>query len=523
MSIAHQTTAGDGWDIIVIGSGVGGLTAGALLARYGYRVLVCEAHSVPGGAAHGFDRSGFRFDSGPSLFSGLADRHSPNPLRQVLNALEVDLGWLQYNTWGCHLPEGHFETEVGADQFCEVLQALGRPEAVAQWRELQRVMEPLAAASVALPTAALRWNSGIFQTLTPFLPQLLSQLPQVQRLTRPFSQISDPVITDPFLRNWLDLLCYLLSGLPAQGTIAAEMAFMFADWYRPGVQLDYPKGGSGALVATLVRGLEKWGGVLRCRASVAEIWVERNQTRGVKLQNGEVLEATTAVISNASSWDTVKLLPEGAGSPRFRQHRSTLPPCPSFMHLHLGIRATGLDPNLACHHIVVNDWAAGVTAPQNVVLISIPSLLDPDLAPPDCHTIHVYTPGNEPYGPWAGLDRNGPAYQNLKAQRAQVMWQALERVIPDVRDRLQVSLVGTPLTHARFLRRHQGSYGPALWAGQSQFPGPKTPIQGLLCCGDSTFPGIGLPAVAASGLIAAHTIAPVAQHLTLLKRLSLIP
>ncbi|MGA1625872.1 MAG: FAD-dependent oxidoreductase, partial [Prochlorothrix sp.] len=59
MSIAHQTTAGDGWDIIVIGSGVGGLTAGALLARYGYRVLVCEAHSVPGGAAHGFDRSGF--------------------------------------------------------------------------------------------------------------------------------------------------------------------------------------------------------------------------------------------------------------------------------------------------------------------------------------------------------------------------------------------------------------------------------------------------------------------------------
>ena len=101
------------------------------------------------------------------------------------------------------------------------------------------------------------------------------------------------------------------------------------------------------------------------------------------------------------------------------------------------------------------------------------------------------------------------------------MWQGLARVIPDIRERCEVTLVGTPLTHSRFLRRHHGSYGPAIAAGQALFPGATTPISGLLCCGDSTFPGIGLPAVAASGAIAANTLAPITKHLDMLKELKL--
>jgi len=53
--------------------------------------------------------------------------------------------------------------------------------------------------------------------------------------------------------NWLDLLCFLLSGLPANGTIAAEVAFMFNEWYRPNSSLEFPQGGSQAMVNALVR------------------------------------------------------------------------------------------------------------------------------------------------------------------------------------------------------------------------------------------------------------------------------
>jgi phytoene dehydrogenase-like protein len=508
-------------DVVVIGSGIGGLCCAALLARYGLDVVVCESHTIPGGAAHGFGRQGFQFDSGPSLYSGLSSRPSPNPLRQVLDAVEEDLTWCTYDTWGVSLPEGQFETAVGAHQFCEVLQRLRGTAAVDQWRALQAYMAPYGEAAIALPPAAVRADWGLWRTTLPYAPKLLRHSLRLPRLSGPFSTLMQSVVSDPFLRHWLDLLCFLLSGLPANGTSAAEIAFMFADWYRPAVCLDYPQGGSGALVAALVRGLEKHGGQLRLGATVDQIQVTNGRATGVTLAPGDTITARHAVISNASIWDTLPLLPPDILPAAWRQRRQQTPRCHSFMHLHLGIKADGLGADLPCHHIWVGDWAVGVNAPQNVVLMSIPSLLDPNLAPPGHHVIHAYTPGNEPYGPWQSLDRRSDAYQQMKAARSQVLWRALEQVIPDVRDRACLTLTGTPLTHQRFLRRSQGTYGPAIAAGQGFFPGPRTPLAGLLCCGDSTFPGIGLPAVAASGWITANTLVPVADQLALLRTLGL--
>ena len=518
--MVNSATGNDDTEVIVIGSGIGGLSCAALLARYGFRVIVCESYSCPGGAAHAFERQGFTFDSGPSLYSGLS-APSANPLRQVLDAIGEELPCATYNTWGCCLPEGDFDTSVGAEQFCEVLGNLRGEGVIAQWQELQRVMEPLKSAAIAVPPAAMRFDWGAALTVGRFAPSFIGHAANVFKLTGPFSRIIDNVVTDPFIRNWLNLLCFLLSGLPADGTSTAEMAFMFADWYRPGVVLDYPMGGSGALVDALVRGLKRRGGQLYLKAHVEQVLVENNRAVGVRLRGGKEIRARRAVVSNASVWDTLKLLPAGAVPPPFRKKRQATPACESFMHLHLGIDAQGLG-ELACHYIVVNDWELGVTAPQNVVLVSIPSLLDPSLAPEGKHAIHVYTPGNEPYTLWKGLDRRSPEYTKQKQARSQVMWQALERVIPDIRSRCEVALVGTPLTHERFLRRDRGSYGPAIRAGNGLFPGPGTPLPGLLCCGDSTFPGIGLPAVAASGMMAANTLAPVQKHQVMLQEIGLV-
>jgi carotene isomerase len=503
-------------DVVVIGSGIGGLSCAALLARYGFDVIVCESHSIPGGAAHAFERNGFKFDSGPSLYSGLSYSPSANPLRQVLDAIGSELPCATYNTWGCCLPEGDFDTSVGAEQFYEVLMKFGGADAVSEWQQLQRVMEPLASAATAIPSAALRFDLGAARTVSRFVPSMAKHALNISKLTGPFSRIMDGVVKDSFTRNWLDMLCFLLSGLPASGTSAAEVAFMFADWYRPGVALDYPIGGSGALVDALVQGLQRHGGQLILNAHVEKVLVEDNRAVGVRLRDGKEMRSRRAVVSNASVWDTLKLLPEKAVPQQFRTKRQATPECDSFMHLHLGIDAQGLPSNLACHYIVVNDWEMGVTAPQNLVLISIPSILDSSLAPPGKYVMHVYTPGNEPYTLWQGMDRKSQEYAEQKRSRTEVMWHALERIIPDIRSRCEVALVGTPLTHERFLRRHRGSYGPAIPAGVGTFPGPSTPLPGLLCCGDSTFPGIGLPAVAASGMIAANTLAPVSKHLAML-------
>lgn len=70
---------------MVIGSGIAGLCCAGLLARYGEDVVVLESHDLPGGAAHSFEIKGYKFDSGPSLFSGLQSRGlQANPLAQVI-------------------------------------------------------------------------------------------------------------------------------------------------------------------------------------------------------------------------------------------------------------------------------------------------------------------------------------------------------------------------------------------------------------------------------------------------------
>lgn len=84
------------------------------------------------------------------------------------------------------------------------------------------------------------------------------------------------------------------------------------------------------------------------------------------------------------------------------------------------------------------------------------------------------------------------------------------------RDSCEVKLVGTPLTHKKFLRRNRGTYGPAIKAGEGMFPGQSMPIPQLFCCGDSTFPGIGVPAVAASGAIVANSLVSVSLQCELL-------
>ncbi|CAE8586460.1 unnamed protein product, partial [Polarella glacialis] len=80
---------------------------------------------------------------------------------------------------------------------------------------------------------------------------------------------------------------------------------------------------------------------------------------------------------------------------------------------------------------------------------------------------------------------------------------ALPAVFQDLEE---LELIGTPLTHARFNRRHSGTYGPLMPSEAGMLPGPSTPVEGLLCCGDSTFPGIGVPAAAASGCAAANAL-----------------
>jgi phytoene dehydrogenase-like protein len=191
------------------------------------------------------------------------------------------------------------------------------------------------------------------------------------------------------------------------------------------------------------------------------------------------------------------------------------------MHLHAGFDATGLE-GMDMHALDVASWEGGVDAEHNVVLMSVPSVVDAALAPRGAHCLHAYYPATEPSTVWDGVERGSEAYEALKRERSARLFDAVEDFVPDFRARAagRPLLVGTPLTHARYLNRAGGTYGPAWPAGRG-LPGVRSPIPNLLTCGDFTFPGVGVPAVAASGMAAASTIAGVGKHWQLLGELGL--
>jgi len=231
---AHET------DVVVIGSGLGGLCAGALLAKYGYKVTVCEAHYLPGGCAHGFDiksKKGeiFKFDAGPSLWAGMS-QPSTNPLRQVMDAVGAEVEWKTYDGWGVYFPDGYFRFNIGPSDapggFEDVLKRFEAPGGtLKEWKKLQEIIKPLILAATAFPPMCLRADLGALKTLEKYLPTFLSFGPTAAKINGPFAAVMKEAGMEEgtFLYRWLDYLSFALSGLLADGTICAAVSYTLGD------------------------------------------------------------------------------------------------------------------------------------------------------------------------------------------------------------------------------------------------------------------------------------------------------
>lgn len=536
-------------EVVVIGGGLAGLSCAALLSQAGHKVLVLESHDEIGGCAHGWARLGYSFESGPSLYSGFSQPSSPNPLAAIFKIIGESPVWLTYDRWGTVLPEGRFASKIGPEEFNSVLQKHGGENAVKEWAVLiNDLLKPdgTSQAAQAISPLLLREDAGAILTLARNLKGLFLAVKQGQALNEPFSKIVERLsIKDRFVLNWLDLLTFLLQGLPCEGTMSAVVAYMVSDWASPGAVLDFPKGGSSQIVEALVRGIEKTGNRVLAAHHVEEIILspEGDRAAGVRVRtrNGQTktISATKAVVSNCDLAMTRKLIPPGkhaALDTYLDKLNAEVPLLESFIHLHAGIDATGLPTSptaeLPAQWAVVNTWekktpgspGAAVEDPRNVVLVSVPSLLDASLAPAGKHVLHAYVPATEKWSDWEKLERGSEEYNLKKKEAADFLWTAVEQYIPGARGRsdVRVEQIGTPKTHARFLRRNRGSYGPRLVAGSGiTLPSHKTPLEGLLTCGDFSFPGIGVPAAAASGAVTATSIMSVWSHIKLLQRAGL--
>lgn len=488
------------FDVIVIGSGIGGLVTATQLAAKGAKVLVLESYVIPGGSAGYFEREGYHFDVGASMIFGFGTQGTTNLLTRALDAVNVSLEKIPDPVQiHYHLPNG-LDLKVHRDyeKFLQELTAYFPHER----QGIRRFYDECWKVFNCLNRMELLSLEEPRYLMRVFFQHPLACLGLVKYLPQNAGDFARRYISDPQLLKFIDMECYCWSVVPAQLTPMINAGMVFSDRHYGGI--NYPKGGVGQIAQKLVEGLQKAGGQIQFQARVTKILTEKGRAVGVRLASGKVYQAKR-IVSNCTRWDTFeKLLPAEEMPAAERKWRASYQKSPSFLNLHLGVKAEVLPEGTECHHILLEDWDK-MEAESGTIFVSIPTLLDPDLAPAGYHIVHTFTPSQ--IEDWQGCSQS--EYEQKKEDFSGRIIERLEKIFPGLDAGLDYMEVGTPRTHRRFLNREDGTYGPIprrKLLGLLGMPFNRTAVPGLYCVGDSTFPGQGLNAVAFSGFACAHRV-----------------
>jgi all-trans-retinol 13,14-reductase len=467
-----------GWDAIVIGSGLGGLTCAAMLARQArQRVLVLERHYTAGGFTHVFQRPGYDWDVGVHY---VGDVHRPGHfLRRAFDYLsDGALAWEE-------LGEVYDQILVAGDSYDfvrgrEGFRARMHDYFPAQRDAIDRYLEEVRAAVRAskrfflektLPPVASRFVGGFLRRAAE--PHARATVHEVlSRLT------PDPLLRGVLAGQWGDY------GLPP-GQASFFMHALLVGHYLNGGS--YPVGGSAQIAATILPGIERAGGAVVTSADVERVLVERGRAVGVRLAGGEEVRARH-VISDAGRAITFGRLlsPDEASA---AGHEPTLPGVePSFGHvsLYVGLKKTAAELGLRRpnqwvyphhdHDLNVARYIADPGAPLPVAYLSFPSAKDPDFERrhPGRATIDVI--GLVPwqwFRQWDGTPwkKRGQDYESFKAQLAARLREALLSRCPQIADHIDHAELSTPLSTKHFAGHPSGelyglSHSPARFAAR---------------------------------------------------------
>jgi all-trans-retinol 13,14-reductase len=485
-------------DAIVIGSGIGGLTAAAFLAKGGLRPLVLEQHFLPGGNASTFRRKKmFDFDVGFHYVGSCGPgEFFPTLLEQLGVADRVE--FLPLNPDGfdeVHLPDLVFRMPVGWERYRQRLQETFPHEAQAIDRYVDFMM-----------AAAGRARAAGRQPLRQLLGKPAS------RCT--LAEVFDAVEASNRLRHVLAYLCGIYNEPPSKASAATHA--MVLDHYVGGAY--FVRGGGRAMLDAVLSAIKDGGGEVRLRTKVERIIVEGGKAVGVKLASGEELRAPI-VLSNADAKRTfLGLVGEENLSPalaqRIKGYRMALPLFIIYMAMEVDPSELGVSSPHLClfpGYDMEEQFAAceeGRLPERPAVFIPIASLKDPtseSIAPRGYTNLQLMSvaPGRPqawgaPEGPASAPTKSGyrhtPPYLTAKREMEERMLGVVEEMMPGFIRRVVWQESASPLTQERFTLSSGGtSYGLEHTLDQSmsaRVPYP-TELPGLWMVGASTVFGHG--------------------------------
>jgi len=519
---------GERYDDIVIGSGMGGMTCAALLAKLGRKVLVLEQHYVPGGFTHMFNRPGYTWDVGVHAV-GEVTHHSMTG-RLLAHLTDGELTWASlgpvYDTFA--FPEGfRIDFPDSPRQFRDNLIAAFPDEVRAIDNYLARVKE------VAASMKGYYLARVAPHRLAPVVDRLLAKKALgflEQRTADVLAEITD----NPRLRTVLVSQWGYYGAVPSRSSFAIQ-ALVTKHFMHGGY---YPEGGAGRIAETLLATVAAAGGWTRISTPVERILVEGGKAVGVRLANrdGEEIRARRVISAAGVAATATRLLPPDRRDALWAREVATLPPAPAHVCLYLGFKGDITQAGAgSANQWFYDTWSTeqdawDVSDPDRladapVLYTSFPSLKDPhhDPGPETRHTGEVVT-----FVPWSAFadwkgtrwKRRGEDYEALKGAIEERLLAQLLRHLPGLRPHIDHIELSTPLTTDHFTRPIQGSiYGleptPARFA--CPWLRPRSPIDGLFFAG-SEVATVGVIGAMMGGVLAAMACEPL-RALNLLRKL----
>ena len=503
----RRATLAESYDAIVVGSGIGGLTAAALLARHaGNRVLVLERHYTAGGFTHVFHRPGYEWDVGVHYVGD-----DPQIRRLFDGVTRGALAWSR-------MPDVYDRIVIAGREYDYVAgEQAWRDGLLAKFPDEKRAID----AYLHLVFATNRASHLYFAE---------------KALPAPLARIAGPMLRAPFLRRARRTTADVLRSLTDNRELAAVLAGQWGDYgepasrgsfgahalvaagYLPGAV--YPVGGASAIARSIIPEIEEHGGQVVVNAEVSEILLDaQKRAAGVRMADGREIRAAR-VISDAGAINTfTRLLPNA----QIAQQLSTVPRSTAHLSLYVGLRGTARELGLKQtnlwiyptpdHDANTASFERDLDQPFPVIFISFPSAKDPSFEQryPGRSTIEVITMAPfAAFERWSGTrwKKRGAEYDELKSKLASRLLDQLISAVPTVRGRVEHAELSTPLTTAHFNGAERGEiYGlaptPARFALRCLRP--ATAVRNLFLTGADTVMAGVAPAMI-GGILCASAI-----------------
>jgi all-trans-retinol 13,14-reductase len=514
------------YDVIVIGSGMGGMTSAAMLAKLGKRVLVLEQHYVPGGFTHTFRRKHYEWDVGVHAVGEVTEQSMTGRLLHHLT--DGELKWASlgpvYDEF--HYPDGfRIDFPDSPQQFRENLceACPGESQAIDKYLELVR--------DVARNMKGYYLAKIFPKSMAPIANQLLARKAQ-----RCFEMSTEKVVNEltenERLRSIFCAQWGYYGSPPSRSSFAIQA--LVVKHFSWGAY--YPEGGSGSIAKCLLKTVADAGGWTQIRADVDEILIQKGRAIGVRLQTGEEITAQKIVSAVGIQSTIQRLMPSEYSQQPWADSIQTLPKSAAHVCLYLGfkgdIRKAGCT---AANKWFYNTWDNeqepwSIDQPDNlgdaaILYCSFPSLKDPlfDAGPEQRHTGEVVTfvPW-ESFAPWLDTrwQKRGGDYADFKKKlEAKLLEQFLQHV-PGLRGMVEYAEISTPLSTDNFVRPMHGAiYGiePTPDRFRNHWLRARPPVKNLYFSG-SELASVGVIGAMMGGVLGACAASPMRAY-SLMKKM----